>query len=76
LQYTLLTEVREIIRPEDRASFDELIYKPATGTVNANECSTLDDNGLIQSSNALDPMNSMDSELLIEPDDETNVGFK
>ncbi|CAG7835689.1 unnamed protein product [Allacma fusca] len=27
-KYTLLTEVREIIRPADRTIFDELIYKP------------------------------------------------
>jgi hypothetical protein len=26
-QYTLLTELREVVRPEDRARFDELVYR-------------------------------------------------
>jgi hypothetical protein len=27
LQYTLLTELREVVLPEDRARFDELVYR-------------------------------------------------
>lgn len=26
-QYTLLTELREVVMPEDRARFDELVYR-------------------------------------------------
>jgi hypothetical protein len=27
LQYTLLTELREVVLPEDRSRFDELVYR-------------------------------------------------
>lgn len=27
LQYTLLTELREVVMPEDRGRFDELVYR-------------------------------------------------